>query len=915
VTDHPPSGPPDDSTDRLLRAVAAAPAVVPPRPLEGSHVGRYHIEEKIGQGGMGVVYRALDEKLGRKVALKLLPADFASDGERKQRFMREARAAAALSHPNVAAVYEVDEHDGLWFLAMELVDGEPLSAIVARRPGATEARRFALDVARGLAKVHAAGIVHRDLKPANVRVTRDGTAKLLDFGLARLVVADGEHLSLTGEGAIVGTPAYMSPEQVEGRPTDARSDVFSFGVLLCELVTGALPWQAKSSTALAAAVLRDDATPALTRPDLDPTLAAVALRCLEKEPARRYQNGGEIAAALEAGVVGPRAPRPSWWRRWPRLTVALAFFAGLITASIECDDDVSTGFAQSAATPRSVERLTDSEHVESEAALSPDGKQVVFVAPGDGVTDLYAVRAGSRAQPRPLTRTADVEERTPAFSPDGQLLAFVAGAEPSFAVWVMGATGESRRKVVDDAFQPSWSADGRSLIYTTATYGDPNGRPSEGELWSIDLATGATTKVAERDAVQPAVSPNGALVAFWQNRGGQRDVRVIPRAGGKAIDVTNDVPLDFNPQWGPRGDVLFFLSDRGGERALWQINVDARSGAPRGEPQLVLGGPVRLSGASISRTGRAVVSSTSSKTSVWRYPLDRSGQERSAPVLAFSSSRELIASSANARTQTLGVFAVEPRDDVMVASWDGSERRLITDDADKQRNPKLPHAGDRLYYYGNAGGRWRPWVVRIDGGAPRPIDLPPEVEELVEVVASPDGLQLAGSNILAGESWVLSLDDDGHVKKTRRISAQGPTRSERYFRPTDWSSDGQTLLGFVEVKDELVALATFSLANGALKELPLSGANTKITLPTFTPDGAHVVVGRWPADIVLFDLATGSNRILTTLPGGQEIGHVAIAEDGTAFLTSEERQGDLWLVDLDGVAADGVVLERMPADD
>jgi len=288
---------------------------------QGDRLGRYRIVAPIGAGGMGEVYRAHDEQLGRDVAIKVLPVDFAADPERLKRFEREARATAALSHPNILAVYDVGTHDGAPFLVEELLEGESLRERLERGsldPG--EAMRIAAGIAKGLAAAHDRGIVHRDLKPGNVFLTRDSTAKILDFGLARLVEspggpepADATTLAASTQlGAVLGTVAYMAPEQARGLPADRRADVFAFGVVLYEMLSGERPFQGSTTTDTLASILKEEPTPLPAV--VPPTVAAVVTRCLAKDPGRRYQGGGELKAALEAIQTGAAVAPAS---RWP----------------------------------------------------------------------------------------------------------------------------------------------------------------------------------------------------------------------------------------------------------------------------------------------------------------------------------------------------------------------------------------------------------------------------------------------------------------------------------------------------------------------------------------------------------------------------------------------------------------------
>jgi serine/threonine protein kinase len=274
----------------------------------GEMLSHYRVLEKLGEGGMGVIYRALDTRLERTVALKVLRPEVLGDSDRRRRFAREARAASALNHPNIVTIYDIGSDRGVDFIAMEYVEGESLHRRLAeRRLPFEEVLRYARGIAEALAAAHATGIVHRDVKPANAMVSRTGDIKVLDFGLAKWTeapAADSEALTrsashYTEEGVIVGTVAYMSPEQAEGKAVDARSDVFSFGVVLYELVCGQRPFLGSSVTTLLSAILRDTPPPPRRlRPEAPSDLERVVLRCLEKDPGKRYPSAGELCRDL-----------------------------------------------------------------------------------------------------------------------------------------------------------------------------------------------------------------------------------------------------------------------------------------------------------------------------------------------------------------------------------------------------------------------------------------------------------------------------------------------------------------------------------------------------------------------------------------------------------------------------------------
>jgi serine/threonine-protein kinase len=323
------------SLDSLLREVARADVLEPAAVARriGSRVGRFVLLEELGRGGMGVVYRAHDESLGRDIALKVLPANKERDANRRARFLREARSAGSVIHSNVVVVHEVGEDDGSPFIAMELVPGKSLRDVLAGGSMAPdEVVRLARGIAKGLAAAHARGVIHRDLKPENVIVNDEGVPKILDFGLAKLREHDDAPRETstqnepapaltTEEGHVLGTPSYMSPEQAAGRAADARTDLFSLGVVLYEALSGARPFLGDSSHEIVAAVLRDDPPPLReARPDVPARLAAIVMRCLEKSPADRFASADELLAALDgiestnAGVAATAVPPAK--RRW-----------------------------------------------------------------------------------------------------------------------------------------------------------------------------------------------------------------------------------------------------------------------------------------------------------------------------------------------------------------------------------------------------------------------------------------------------------------------------------------------------------------------------------------------------------------------------------------------------------------------
>jgi eukaryotic-like serine/threonine-protein kinase len=433
--------------------------------LAGKTISHYRVIEKLGDGGMGSVWKARDTRLDRYVALKVLHAARMSDAERKRRFVQEARSASALNHPNIITIHDIDRADGADFIAMEFVPGKALGQSISRKGlPLKQAIDYAIQVADALAAAHAAGIVHRDLKPANVMVNESGSVKVLDFGLAKLTekaVAENAGTVTfepagTDEGMILGTVSYMSPEQAEGKKVDARSDIFSFGAVLYEMITGRRAFSGDSMVSILSAVLRDDPKPAqeivkgLPR-DLDRIVA----RCLRKDPNQRYQHAGDVKIDLQqvdlqqskeerasAGSTARRNVRRLWW-----LVAAAAF----VVASLA----IGRWFHRpDAAEPQwRIARLTNDAGYSHSPTLSPDGKMLAYSSDraGDGQFDLY-VKQTAGGEPVRLT-TDGAGNTSPDFSPDGSKIVYRSNRDGG-GIYEIPALGGQPRLIAREGQNP-----------------------------------------------------------------------------------------------------------------------------------------------------------------------------------------------------------------------------------------------------------------------------------------------------------------------------------------------------------------------------------------------------------------------------------------------------------------------------
>ena len=632
--------------EHAARAQAGDKGSKPRLDLLGRTILHYSIEEKIGEGGMGVVYRARDERLKRNVAIKALPPGLTADPERKKRFVQEARAASTLSHSNIITIYDITSEGGSDFIVMEYVAGQTLDRKIGRKgmkPG--ELLKCAVQIADALAAAHAAGIVHRDLKPGNILVTDDGRVKILDFGLAKLIEWEGEPgrgsstSVLTEEGRIMGTAAYMSPEQAEGKPVDARSDIFSFGSLLYEMATGRRAFQDESSVSTLSAILSQE--PAPINSGLPSELEKIIQRCLRKEPDRRSQNIADIKIALEdlkaeseSGKLGqtgvqlqPKGRRTAKW-------VAVIALLVLAVSSLS----IYLLHMQGESSSLTVIPLTNYQGITGAPSFSPDGGRVAFNWNGEKQdnTDIYIKPIGP-GPARRLTTDPD-DDLDPAWSPDGSLIAFNRGG----FIFLVSPEGGPERKLTEGLI-PSWMPNGRFLAV--------NWRSSPDTPYGIFLVSAETgEKVCPLTVspsrisgdFNPSVSPDGQSLAFIRDWGSRAainmgDIFILPLANGRPVGeprrLTKDNRDTGRPSWMPDGRELIFDSNRSGRRCLWRIAVSPGSKAER----IPGTDDVRWSAVSKGTPARLVYNRPHSNYNIWGMRIPESGEAPGIPERIVSS--------------------------------------------------------------------------------------------------------------------------------------------------------------------------------------------------------------------------------------------------------------------------------------
>jgi serine/threonine protein kinase/Tol biopolymer transport system component len=892
--------PPTGGKDALGSSGASGAAAFERRPT-GGMIGRvishYRILGPLGGGGMGVVYKAQDLNLERVVALKFLPPELSRDPDAKTRFLQEARAASTLDHPNICTIHEVGETDeGQLYLAMACYDGETLKQRLQRGPlPIDEALETAQQIARGLFKAHRSGIVHRDIKPANLMITADEIVKILDFGIAKLAGAAG----LTRIGSSLGTPGYMSPEQARGEEVDHRTDVWSLGAVLYEMVTGRRPFRGEHDQAVLYALFNQEPDPVeQLRPDAPPELVRIIGRMLAKDPDRRYLTAAEALADLRAlygpvtgtgtrtgmtgGLTGttsvpalPTAATPR--KRWLRGALAAAAVLGACLAGYLWWHSRVT--APGLSHPNFI-RLTDLEGKEGYPSLSPDGGSFVFTKSIAGRSHIYLQRVHG-ANPRDLSADSIVDDTHPAFSPDGEHIAFRSEREGG-GIFIMGATGESPRRLTAFGYNPSWSPDGGEIVFATEGVADPAVRRTVSKIWRVGIANDKKQLLWKGDGVQPSWSPNGQRIAFWAvDTGSRRSIWTLPVAGGNPTRVTNDDHVNWNPVWSPDGRYLYFASDRGGPMNFWRVPIDQESGKVLGDVEPVTT-PAPWSGfLTFSRNGRSFVYATDDgKSNIERMEFDPGTATVTGPPTAVTGgAREVFSIDASPDGSRIVFFTNAPREDLFVIHPDGTGLRQLTAGGSKNCMPRWSPDGSLIAFYSDRGGVYQAWTIRPDGSD---LTLVSDAHPLSNPVWSPDRKRLA-CTVGAHEDLCL-------IDLTRPPAERHPTplpwRAHPLY-PEAWSSDGERLLG---ITDE-PGIFIYSFSTRSYQRITTDPAR----YPVWMHDNRSILYVS-DGKLLILDIKGRTPRELFKPPSNSDLKSVSTSRDDRVIYTVRSTQeGDIWL--------------------
>jgi eukaryotic-like serine/threonine-protein kinase len=838
----------------------------------GTRLGPYEILSALGAGGMGEVYRARDTKLNRDVALKVLPGTFISDAERLARFRREAQVLASLNHPNIAAIYGVEESGGITALVMELVEGKDLSQLVAR--GAIpidEAVPIAKQIAEGLEAAHEQGIIHRDLKPANIKIRPDGRAKVLDFGLAKALSAETASASVdntptltahaTKMGMIIGTAAYMSPEQARGKPVDKRSDIWAFGCVLYEALTGRPAFAGETVTDIITAVVKNEPEWSALPSDTPAHIRTLLVRCLQKDPRRRLRDIGDARLELEDSTAHPPAVtrvRPS------RASRLLWFVAGSFVASTFLVGIRQLGRGQEhPARVVELHKFTASVGLEESPVFSADGRSIAFVAPANGHRQIW-VRLLAGGTALQLTRDA-IDHLQPRWTLDSAAIVYFigsAGGAGEGTLWEVPALGGPPRRIVTATSGGDLSHDGKRL----AVFQLDAGRT----VLSIitrdgSSATRTTTLPVGFIYLNPRWSPDDRWIAFQRSDPAEFNhyVAVIPASGGEPRDIARGDALG-GLAWTPDGSGVVYSSSQG-STVLYPPTMNLRM-APLnggGDQQLTFGDDSFVQ-PDIDASGALTVSRVKSVSDLWKIPVTGAPAEnaRTATRITRQTSAAQVPSLSPDENEIVYLSDNGGHGNLWIAATDGSEVRQLTFEGDAKVSIGVPvwsPTAGTISFIMSRGGTGVQWLINRDGSGLRQFvtglwpHWSPDGRWLYHVVARDNAYILQKTSPDGGEPIIVRTDDvvAPMVGRDGTLFFASPTR--RTNGPWEWN--------LRKARPETAAAIDLVKVSGSRIPVRMSAFN-----PTLSPDEkwlAQPLIDGAATNLWLISAADGSMRRIT----------------------------------------------------
>jgi eukaryotic-like serine/threonine-protein kinase len=897
----------------------------------GTDLGHYRILEKIGEGGMGAVYKAEDTHLDRFVAIKVLPEAKASDAERRRRFIQEAKAASALNHPNIITVHDAANADGLYYIVMEYVAGKTVDELVRRRPlRQNEALGYAIQIADALARAHAAGIVHRDLKPSNIMVDEHGQVKVLDFGLAKLTEEEGSTEdetatveSLTEAGTVVGTAAYMSPEQAEGRKVDARTDVFSFGLVLYEMLTGVNPFRRESRISTLSALLNEDPRPISEHSAAAPSeLDRAVMRCLRKDPQRRWQSMSDLKSLLEDVKADSESGRSSagdiprsGGRRWP-------IWAAAATVVLVAAFLLGYWLLRSRSTKQEliVARVTSDSGLTWQPTISRDGKLVAYTSDrsGEGKPDIW-VRHLDRAEP--VRRTNDpVGAVQPTLSPDGSRILFRSERDGG-SLYAIDTLGGEERKLADDGSFPRFSPDGNWIVFTRL---GATGLAIDNKMYIMPSQGGEARPflpdygaVIGRTGLGPVWSPDSKALLFKGARRGDPTWEwfAAPVAGGSAVKVSiagrfpGAMVQPMPAAWHSPDSIMALHGVSSEGFNLFRLRFSSDTFQVAGAPEELTSGPGLKFNVSVSAEGTVLYDIVTWSTSVAGVALEAATHRAVGdfqPITSDTATKLEACASRNGEKLVWINFTSfnSPRAEVRVRDLASGRESVVGDTTLLMyRYPRLSPDGSLVAYRERVRDGIVTMVAPTGGGTPRRVGTGFLLADFFpgnqDVLILQDSKHLGRLTLSGGETTPLAEATGGTISNPH-VSDDGKRVVFTLVR-----DDGSVALCIVPVRDRLVSesdwVTVVESRKGWLGE------------PNWSPDRTAIYYCCQDAGLTsirgrMLDPATGrpvgepftvlrQRSLRRTLAGQRTSSSVSVTRDRLYFIIADTTS-NLWMLKL-----------------
>ncbi len=885
----------------------------------GTKLGPYEIVAPLGAGGMGEVYRARDTKLGRDVALKLLPPLFTADADRVARFEREARLLASLNHPHIGAIYGFEDGGTVPALVLELVEGDTLDDRLRRGPlPLSEALTVAQQIADALDAAHRAGIIHRDLKPSNIKITPDGVVKVLDFGLAKDLGVEesgpdmSKSLTMTGGetivGVILGTAAYMSPEQARGQPVDKRTDIWAFGCVLFEMLTGSSAFGRQTVTDTVVAVVGAEPEWKSLPADTPGSVRRLLTRCLKKDARRRLHDIADARIEIEETMATPAEPAPApTRRRWSRVAFS-ALLLAVATAIVflwAARDRFGRRAAEPSPANTRITRLTDLPGLAESPAISPEGRSVAFTAGVAGKRQVF-VRLIAGGAPLQITHDT-VDHEFPRWSPDSSSILYfspaVSGAVQG-SIWEIPALGGVPRRIVNSIRGADVSpTDGRLAFFRLAKEGiQLVTAPMDGSRFDVVAEFAPATYY-----LYPRWSPDGRWIAFQRGDSIRFDIFVVPASGGKPQQLTHDNNMMGGFAWLPDSTGIIYSSSRDSTMPylptldLWHVTL--RDGSVR----RVTSSETSYMSPDISKSGAILASRMRLQTDIWRFPVDGLPSENARRGVRVTRQTGQVLTPTPSPDDKEVAFLSDSggHANLWVVNTETGGVRQITDERDPHVALGVPmwspdgHAIAFVSSRGNQGLTFGVWLVDSDGS-----NLHNLVNPGLGPAWSPDGRWVYYSTRGGGAATVLKkvpVDGGPAVTVTTEplrnvIGLHGTTLYYTFERPL---VDGTPSF---DIRVATPEDAPFRV----LARIPASRVPIwQIVNPALSPDGkwlAQALTDGFTTNIWALSTASGEWRQITDFgePATFIARHVSWSSDGRSILAAV-AEGDSDIVLLEGL--------------